>query len=303
MIMLPEEFHHHILKYHEEEGAAWLERLPTILETCIQRWNLSLEPPFGNLSFHYVVPATQSDGTPVVLKACAPTGEFQEEVAALQHFAGKGMARLLAFDSDTETMLLERLLPGTILSTIQDDQAATSAAAAVMRKLWKPVSSDYPFPTILEWGQGLTRLRAHYNGGHGPFPAALLEEAEANLTELGASMPEQVLLHGDLHHDNILSAHRDTWLAIDPKGVVGEPAFEIGAFLHNPGTLFERPHPERIIARRVDQFVDELGLDRKRVLGWSIVQSVLAAWWGVEDADQLWEEALRCAEILSTLKR
>ena len=31
------------------------------------------------------------------------------------------------------------------------------------------------------------------------------------------------MLHGDLHHDNVLTADREPWLAIDPHGVLGDP--------------------------------------------------------------------------------
>ena len=108
-----------------------------------------------------------------------------------------------------------------------------------------------------------------------------------------------MLLHGDLHHENIISAVRDPWLAIDPKGVVGEAEYEVGAFLRN--RLFLGPRPERLLARRVDQFVEELGFDRERVLGWSLAQAVLAACWSFEDSGQLWDEAIACAELISGL--
>src|SRR5262249_34292324 len=154
--------------------------------------------------------------------------------AALRLFDGHGMAELLAWDDDDEVMLLEALQPGTLLKTIADDTAATSIAAAVMRQFWRPVPAQHPFPTVADWGRGFTRLRKYYGGGHGPFPLRLLEEAERLFAELSASMAEPVLLHGDLHHDNILAAQRQPWLAIDPKGLIGEPAYETGALLRNP---------------------------------------------------------------------
>ncbi len=112
-------------------------------------------------------------------------------------------------------------------------------------------------------------------------------------------MSAPVLLHGDLHHDNILSADREPWLAIDPKGVVGEAEYEVGAFVRN--RLFAGPKPEMLLARRVDQFVDELGFDRERIVGWSLAQAVLSAWWSFEDSGHVWNEAIACAELLAEL--
>jgi len=172
-----------------------------------------------------------------------------------------------------------------------------------MRQLWRPVPPNHPFPTVNDWGRGFARLRQHYEGGSGPFPTRLLEEAEALFAELSASMAESVLLHGDLHHDNILAAQRQPWLAIDPKGLVGEPAYETGALLRNPlPELLKAPQPGRILARRVDQLSEELGLDRERVRGWGLAQAVLSAWWSVEDTDQIGEGALTCAELLAAIK-
>jgi streptomycin 6-kinase len=213
------------------------------------------------------------------------------------------MVRLLAYDSGSEVMLLERLQPGTLLSAVEDDAQAISAAADVMRQVWRPVPHEHPFPSILDWGKGLQHLRRHYEGGCGPFPAPVLEEAESLLVELGASMRDTALLHGDLHQDNILAAERSPWLAIDPKGLIGEPACEIAALLHNPlPRLLQTPHPGRTLARRVDQLAEELGFDRVRVRGWGIVLTVLASWWSVEDSGHTWDDVLICAELLAAIK-
>ncbi len=114
-----------------------------------------------------------------------------------------------------------------------------------------------------------------------------------------ASAAAPVLLHGDLHHGNVLAARREPWLAIDPKGLIGEPAFETVALLHNPERLLSAPQPGRILARRVDQLSEHLGFDRQRIRGWGIAQGVLAAYWGLEDAGQVWEQALTCAQLLA----
>ena len=99
------------------------------------------------------------------------------------------------------------------------------------------------------------------------MPARLVEEAEALLAWLVPSQTGPVLLHGDLHHGNVLSARRRPWLAIDPKGVVGERAFDAGALLYNP----------------------------------RLSRSVLAAYWSWEDGGEMWEEALAFAEMLAAI--
>jgi streptomycin 6-kinase len=149
----------------------------------------------------------------------------------------------------------------------------------------------------------MKRLRERFDGGCGPFPPMLVETAEALFAELIESMDEAVLLHGDLHHENILSAERQPWLALDPKGLVGEPAYEVGALLRNPWPrLLDEPDPGRILDRRLDQLAEELGFDRGRLLGWGLAQAVLSAWWSFESHGHGWEFAIGCAELLAALQ-
>jgi streptomycin 6-kinase len=168
-----------------------------------------------------------------------------------------------------------------------------------MQQLWSPVPSENSFPTVAEWAQGLGRLRQEFDGGTGPFVPKLVEAAESLFADLLPSQVEPVLLHGDLHHWNILRATRAPWLALDPKGVVGEPAYEVGAWLRNPiDRLADWPNLKRIQARRIDQFAEMLSLDRQRLVGWGIAQAVLSAWWSYEDHGRVGTVAMACAESL-----
>jgi streptomycin 6-kinase len=304
MNIIPDDLINKINAFQGDAGLAWVERLPAILENCQKRWKLNLAQPFSYQSCHYIAPAVQSDGTAVVVKVHAPTDEFVQEAEALQLFDGHGMVRLLDYDMDDKALLLERLEPGTPLYEVEDDEEATSHAATVMRQLWRPAPPDHPFPTVIDWGRGFLRLRQRYEGGNGPFPATLLEEAESLFAGLSASMTAHVLLHGDLHHENILAAGRAPWLAIDPKGVVGEPAYETGAFMRNRlPDLSDIPQATRILTRRVDQLSEELNLDRTRVRDWSMAQAVLSIWWTIEDGGSFSPAALTCAELLASIKR
>jgi streptomycin 6-kinase len=102
-----------------------------------------------------------------------------------------------------------------------------------------------------------------------------------------ASQAGTRLLHGDLHHENLLFDYRRGWLAIDPKGVVGELAYEVGAALRNPCQepgLYAEPN---IIEKRVDCFSRMLSLDSGRILAWAFAQAILAAIWELEDDGEL----------------
>ena len=303
MNTVPNDFARTIVELYGSEGVKWLSRLPSLLANCAERWSLTVMAPFDPLSYNYVAPAVRADGTDVVLKAGVPNPELLTEIEALRLFDGRGIARLLEVDTAEGVLILERLKPGTPLSSLSDDEEATSIAAQVMSRLWKPVLSEQPFPTVAKWATGLKRLREHFDGGCGPFPKVLVETAEVRFAELIGTMAEPVLLHGDLHHDNILSAERQPWLALDPKGLVGEPAYEVGALLRNPKPqLLAEPEPERILARRVEQLAEELSFDRARLVGWGLAQAVLSAWWSYEDHGHGWEWGIACAELLTELE-
>ncbi len=282
-----------------EEGEKWITALPRLIAELEERWSLEVGDPFANLSYNFAAPANRADGTPAVLKLSFPGDkEFETEAEALRRFDGRGAVRLLELDAEKGAMLLERMEPGESLETIEDDEAATIIAADVMRKLWRPAPPSHPFPTIAEWAEGFERLRKSFGGGTGPMPPDLVEKAEGLFAELLATEESPVLLHGDLHHGNILSSRRG-WLAIDPKGVVGERAYETAAMLHNPAGFLEKPNPGKLLERRIEILSEKLGLEESRVRGWGVAQSVLAAYWSLEDGFGVWEEALIFARLLS----
>lgn len=306
MFNLPEDFAHFMREVYGTEAVNdWLQRLPSLLEECAERWQLKLLPPLENLSFHYVAPAIRADGTPVILKTSEFSDEFEHGLAALRLFNGRGIARLLECDEEQKVMLLERLQPGTMLESLvpEQDEQATSILASVMRQLWRPAPTGHTFPTVEQLGQELTQLRTHYNGGYGPFPPRLVDEAMDIFETFSASAEASMLLHGDLQHHNVLRSG-NTWKSIDPKGVVGDPGYEVGALFYNPmPRILEVPNLEQMLARRVAQLSEELDMARERIRGWGLAQCVRNAWSMVAN-NQLSmnpQGILQCAEILSRL--
>lgn len=304
MYLVPDKFKNFMLELHNDKGQTWLDQLPTILARCEQRWQITILPPFDNISFHYVTPALRSDGAPVVLKAFSPTNELPQAVEAQLLFAGHGMANVLEYDEQDRVMLLEQLRPGTTLVDMVPDQdeRATSILASVIRQLRRPAPEQHNFRELESWTSGLNRLHDFY-GGYGPFPPKLADEAMSLFTDLWASTKERVLLHADLHHENVLASGANSWQSIDPKGIVGDPVYETSTLLYNPQPqLIKAPNPRRLLARRIDQLSEELGYDRARIRNWGLAQSVLSVWWGVEDGGQIWDDTLATAELLATIK-
>lgn len=301
---LPEEFRQNIFHYFSPHGEAWLQALPDLLEEFAERWSLTIHPPFPNLSINYVAPATMANGTPTVFKAGVPgVRELQSEIEALRLCNGQGMVQMLQHDAERGVMLLERVLPGTSLKVaVTDDETATRILAQTMKQIWRPLPADHGLIPVEEYAGGLVKYRAKFDGGTGPLPVKMVELAEALLADLFASMDERVLVHGDFHHDNILR-HAEGWRVIDPKGLAGEPEYEVGTLFHNPFGIHTRPNLEAFQARRVDILGEVLGFDRQRLVAWSVAQCVLFAAWDVGANGTGGESSLRCAESLVPLLR
>ena len=289
----------------ERAGRGWLARLPALLAEVAAGWALELGEPYA-LTFNYVTRVTRADGTPAVLKLTPPGREtLPTEAATLRLAAGAGAVRLLAADLDRGALLLERAEPGEPLTGLhrRDDDAATRVAAEVGLRLHRPVppADAAGFPTVEEWARkAFGWLRASC-GGPGPLPGDLVDGAERIHHELVASSAPPVLLHGDLHHDNVLSAERG-WLAVDPQGVLGEPAYEAAALLRNPPGFGGRPEAPELLARRVAILAEAYGVGPDRIRGWGIAHNVVSLVWSLHDgAGRVDEDTLTVVRALHEL--
>lgn len=273
-----------------DAGRDWVASFPGLVERFREEWAVvDVGQTFSYVGYSWVARCTLSNGTAAVLKLAPPDKEFANEIEALKLYDGDGAVRLLASDSSATALLLERIEPGTMLVEMEDDVAATEIAALTFKRLFRPLPAEHSFPTIARWGQAFERVRATYGGGSGSFPSELFEPAAEIYAEMCADQETPVLLHGDLHHQNILHSG-DDWVAIDPKGLAGERAYEIGPLLWNKKE--SSPDLRSLALRRIAQVSEILELDRQRVLRWGFAESVLSVLWGFEDSGTVAETDL-----------
>ncbi len=281
------------------DGARWLNDLPALLAACLEKWDLSVAGKPFDLSFHYVVPVLQMGKFPAVLKLGLPTLEFSAEARALRRFEGHGAVALLETDESLGALLLERVDPGTTLAAGKDRVEAVGIAAQTMLKLWQATTTDAEFRSLESWTGGLGKLRRHFSGSTGPLDAGLVDRAEKVRAELLQGKQPSRLLHADLHHFNILYGNEPGWVAIDPKGVIGDPSYELASFLLNPAPEI---FLDRSIQRaRVTMLADQLNLDAQRIVRWAFFQAILGAWWTIEDGGRDWEISIAAARVLLSL--
>jgi streptomycin 6-kinase len=238
-------------------GPPDLESLVHTAREVAAAWDVELGEPFALSRYSYVASA----GEDAVLKVTPPEDdESDEEADALELWGGRGAVRLLRRDRDRRALLLQRARPGTDISELPD-AVATAIVVEVGTRLWR--HAEAPFRWIGDYvPHWLDRSERSEQEGCELVPLA--RQLYASL-EVG----REVLVHGDLHHHNILRAG-EQYLAIDAKAMLGEPEYDVPSFLRNPrglGYRMELPTTERRIAAFA-----AAGLDEERMRKWAIIR-------------------------------
>jgi streptomycin 6-kinase len=271
------------------------------LTRAVQKWGITLGEPYvdvypGNLVYR----CTLGDGTPAVIKTepdRAPEDEFLTGLDALIFYGGRGMVHVLEVARDDRIVLMERVVPGETLWQAPIDRAL-EAVASVMSKLRGAPPKRHSFPDVRAYHRAWPNHVRLY-GGAGPIDADLFEIGERLFIELCDSAAEPVVLHGDLHYGNVLSSDREGWLAIDPKGVIGEPCYEVGDLFRNRvDELYESSDPARAMRRRVEAVAGLTGFDAERIRAWALVQAVLSEVWTADNPVHAQDVDMRAARLL-----
>ncbi|WP_055588164.1 aminoglycoside phosphotransferase family protein [Streptacidiphilus griseoplanus] len=272
-----------------EPGAAWLAALPSVTDDYLDRWQLTAErvcEPGGRTSL--VVYVRRADGSPAALKVGMAAPETAHEHTALAHWDGRGAVRLLDADTTPEhaVLLLERLHGDIPLRSLPEAKAMLEAAG-LLQRLWVAPPPEHPFPDAGDHARALhdlLRTRRELPAVAAADVLPLVDEALEAAAGLLASAPppahgrpDHVLLHGDFHHGNVLAADRMPWLAVDPRPLVGERAWDLAWLARDRmETLVGSPGPEAAVRRRLHRLADSLEVDRTRLRGWTLFRTVEA---------------------------
>lgn len=264
------------------EWGAWLDRLPRRRDELVEEWQLTADgdPTHGFCSL--VLPVRATDGAPAMLKVTFDgDDESEHEALALQHWHGDGAVRLLRADPRRRALLLERLHP-TDLSDVWDLEAC-EVVAGLYARLHRPALPQLRTLTsyVDRWLDQLEEL-----GTDVPIPRRMVEQA----LHLGRALVSDeastgVIVHGDLHYENVLASDRAPWLAIDPKPMSGDPHYEPGPMLQNRwAEMTTGGNLRHALRRRFHTLVDAGELDEARARDWTVVRMVVDASWAVQDA-------------------
>ena len=211
-----------------------------------------------------------------MVKINFPSHESEHESAALRHWGGRGAVKLLDEDVGSRALLLERCSPGNTLWE-EPEQVATDAMGDVLTRLWESPAPAGPFRSLVDaagiWSE---HLRAAYERARAPFEMSLLDDALGFMATVKPANSSDVVLHQDLHGGNVLRREGD-WVAIDPKPLVGERAFDLASYVRDRrGLLGNDRDSEAVVRNRLEHLCSVLEVDRDRAKGWALAHAL--AW-------------------------
>lgn len=286
------------------------------LSYAIQRWNLSnIEPIYENAD-KAVYSAVSPGFGAVILKLNQNTAQLKEEYDMLCVMNGSGpneyCCKLFAYDEEKGILLEERLLPGTVLREEISLEARILAFERVFRNIHQEVPEDGR-QTYLDWLEGICVFCTEH-----PEKPVLMEKSfgEYSLAEFAErarricenffeQYPERVLLHGDLHHDNILLREDGSYAMIDPKGVVGPEILDLPRYIMNEiDTKYEtsaKEHMKKVVHRISEVF----GYPEIEVAQAYFMEVVMGNVWCFEDGEEINAEEIEIAWeiLLETVKK
>ncbi len=298
-MQLNSSFISNIKDLYGELGITWMKKLPTDINQLCERYGLNFIKIMPNLTYHFIgLVAIAATGEKAILKM-APTNENMDKEAQWLQCFDKAVPKVFWYDEAQYALLMEYLVPGESLKSLVsvDDDKATRIICRTINRL-----QSHQKKTNLLHFKHLSMLEKNFLILDGRIEKKMLSQAVSWFRGMTSERSNDVLLHGDLHHDNILS-HGADWKVIDPHGYTGDPVFEVGPMIYNPrGDYFPTERTlSQIIERRLKIIAEELPFDAQRIKTWAFCMTMLSIAWTVEDHGYIPEFELKVAHIINDM--
>lgn len=264
-----------------DDWYTWLDRLPKMIDDVLGAWELTVDGAAMHGFCALAIPVREASGRAAVLRFSWPHDEQEHEHLGLQAWHGNGTVLMYRADPARAVMLLERLSTRDLNSVEIVEACAT--IAGFYRRLHVPALPQLrPLSSYIErWTEDLAKLP-----NDAPIPHRMVQRA----TSLGRDFvadrgTDEVMIHGDLHFDNVLAGEREPWLVIDPKPMAGDSHYEVAPVLWNRWDEVVASADVRAAVReRFHTVVDAALLDEDRARDWVVVRMIHNAMWCIEDA-------------------
>lgn len=291
-------FQQNIRDLHGKAGEVWLADLPTLIGAVCEKQNLKFISVIPNLSYHFVGLVELKETQEFAILKMAPNDEVIANEAKCLDCFSQGMVKIYTYDEEYFAIIMEKLEPGYSLKKFVvngEDDEATRIIARTIRELQWHQTPKYSLKHVSDLMSDLAVLDNHID-------KKILSKAKSLFTALTHDKSNDVILHGDLHHDNIL-AQGEHWKAIDPHGYIGDPVFEVSAMIVNPFDAYPTHKPlKKIIERRIKILSEELPFDVKKIQAWMFCKTVLSVAWTYHDHHKIDEGEIEIAQIIHGLQ-
>lgn len=264
-----------IINMHGEEGSLWIKGLPNFIDEIVTKYNIVDLSPVNNMTFNYVA-SGNIDNVPIILKYGMDKASLKKESTCIKAFSDHGGVR--HFIEDDNLIIMEKAMPGSTLKYCfpNDDDQAIKIMCDLIHKLH---TASIPKENSFYYLKDLFQVFDEPN----TLSSEILSKSQGLREKLLSNNHQQVLLHGDLHHDNILKNGND-YVAIDPKGFIGEPLFDVAAFIINPmPDLIKNINVKNIIINRISLCASLLDVSKQDISDWVYIKSVICLLWSQQD--------------------
>ena len=279
----------HVTEMCGSKGEEWFAQLPAIISELERQWNIRVRDPFPGIEYNFVAQADSSEGSPLVVKIAPPfeTVEIHGEAKFLRATKGRGAVKLVAEDRERKSILIERAVPGKALHEEFASSPIDSIEPAIevlKRILGLRPDEMEDVVTLDKWFEKFRRYKET------DFPSKTAEKACEIYERLSCQAEKTFYIHGDYHPGNVVTARRERFLAIDPKGIVGHVGYDIAVFLINlERWQRNKPGVNELLERAIEKFAAAFALTELEIREWVFAHMVIGAWWNYEDMPILYD--------------
>ena len=268
--------------WSDQNGRAWLDELPALVQRQCERWGLRIDGPPRHGSNALVVPVHRG-GVPAALRLAPPGDDVAVESATLAHWNGRGVVELLGVDTDARAMLLERLDGSHSLHDVPVREAVVILGE--LAKLLAIPAPESARSTVSIAAESVASFESEWERLGRPTPRRQIEAAIERASMLAELPDHRISVNGDLHFGQVLAGTRYPWTVVDPVLLRGDREYDLGRVLWSRLDELEQ-HDDVFDA--FDDFVSAARVPAERARSWVIVRTMSYLLWSL-DAGLTWD--------------
>lgn len=265
------------------------------MQSASRKWKLTDIETIYEMPERAVYAAASADYGSVIVKLNHDSSHLSGEFGTLRQMQGNSCCRVYGLDRDEGMFLEERILPGTVLREEASWEKRAEVFAGIFRGIHVMPENGTSYPSYLDWVKNAYEKISKGSSTNKRLVDGM-REAVAVAEEMFAKYPQRMLLHGDLHHDNILQNQQGEYAVVDPKGVVGPPIFDTPRYVLNEmgegGDSLPKEHILKVIGK-ISGLLEYPEEDLRRLF---FMETMLANAWSYGDGEEALESEMEVAE-------